>query len=91
MRNIDNIEDVYIDLNKISREKIKSIFNQIKVLGYAIYIDDAINFSKGKHLKRYPKLTYYLDKWVCTKIHHKNKKELNYDKFIELLIIAKNK
>lgn len=72
-------EEIYIDLQKISKERILHLFEIINKSGDALYVDDSIKFRKGLYIKNYPKLIFEHDKWICTKTKHKNRKELNFE------------
>lgn len=85
MKQILNKKDIFIDLNKISKENIKLILNVLSEKDN-IYVDDSINFRKGLYIKKYPKLIFENDKWICTKIKYVERKEVDFN---ELLMLAK--
>lgn len=86
MRKIYSKEEVYLDLKKISKDKILYLFEVIKNSSDYLYIDDSINFKKGLYIKNYPKLIFESNKWICTRIKHKDKKELSFNEFLILFI-----
>lgn len=78
--------EIYLNLNKLSIENIKKLFDTIILNGYEVYKEDKSFLRNGKYFKNFGFLVYEADRWICTKVKHINLMEVDIDKFQELLI-----